>query len=148
MQSSFVTSTTKFIDEPLLKVTNIAQKHGLRTFIGKILAKKLPLQNLSLLKHCSFKALEEKTRLEFLTNTALNEISNRDKTNLMEGQVIFHFLELMRNHELCLTDVNDNATSMLSDNQLPLEDVDLESVSCTKDSNDCVTLVVDEKRCR
>uniref|UniRef100_A0A7M5UTA3 BTB domain-containing protein n=1 Tax=Clytia hemisphaerica TaxID=252671 RepID=A0A7M5UTA3_9CNID len=89
--------------------------------------------------------LTKDVQFEILTFTVLKEVLRMDKTKLMEAQVICHFLKLVQNHELRLIDVNGDAANMSFDVNLPLEVVDLDSISCSKDSKDCITLVIGEK---
>ena len=140
------------IDEALIDSLIIAQKHELYNFTRKQLSHGHGLQTFGLIKKEDFKLLNKEVRYEILKSAIYKENRRNEKagyyrTELIELQFIFNFFDLL---------VYENRTADLAAKKslwtLPFNEmtsleelVNIRSISCAKDSKDCVTIIVENQ---
>ena len=143
-----------YIDNPyregdLVLILNLFHKSGFQENVRKMMSKKLYMESLGefLLPNCL--ALEKAFRLELLKNSATLFYSRRvgrgiaEKNGLHEIRFIFNFLELIF-HENRVADLAVKKEFM-EPAPLKAPSVDLDLISCKKDSKNCVTLAIEEE---
>ena len=127
----------KEIDETLLQILNVAYEEDLHYMAEKIMSKEVYLKNFTCLDSSYYQALPKEIRFELLKRAFLH--SFKYLKDCLEVQTIFLLFEMAMFQDICVTDKGPKNIKLLrnSDN--------LESLSCEKGSEDCATLVVEEK---
>ena len=145
--------TTLFgVDRGAIESLNIAQKNGMHSFVQDELAKKTSLKHFNLIKTPKFKALHKEIQYELLKSSVLNTYRYLNKemnyytAEWMEVQFIFNFLDLIiyENRTADIVARKNSWTSEPVDVNIEKDDINLESISCPKNSPNRVTLVVED----
>ena len=140
------------LDDDLINSLKIAQKHELHTIIRTQLSYEHGLKSFDLIKTKTFKTLHKEIRYEILKSVIYKENKRNDEASyydveLMELQFIFNFFDMLV-YENRTADIiaKKSLWTLPLDNMISLEKlVDVKSISCEKDSKDCVTLIVENQ---
>ena len=162
IQNVFLKTYTRdhslIIGQNSLTALKIAEKYGMSSYLTKQSIFSCRLVVLDYIVDPSFDALSKEVRYELLKNTIIHQlVSDSDygsedeyirTADGMEIRIIFNFLDLV---------VHENRTAdLVPQKKLILRprdgfstsserNLDLDSISCNKESDDCVTLVVEGK---
>ena len=144
---------SRIVDEEKIKMLNIAHKYKFTSFMNLQMEMGDGLENYHLLKSSGFKELHREIQFEIIKNKIHREfLEGVCQGELMldieflELKFIFNFLDLLvyENRTVGLAAKKSDLTAVPSKLKTPIEElIDLDAISCSRDSKFCVTLVVE-----
>uniref|UniRef100_A0A7M5WQZ1 Uncharacterized protein n=1 Tax=Clytia hemisphaerica TaxID=252671 RepID=A0A7M5WQZ1_9CNID len=131
-------------NEDLLVILNVFHKYDIQGYVRQIMIKEMILETLNHSLKPSFKTLDKKLQMEIIKNSVLKVYHSKFKSGFTDASMIFNFFELIL-HEDRVVDLSVKK-DFLEPLKSPNIDIDLESITCPKNSPNCITLVVEERR--
>ena len=156
--NQFNRRSSSILDESSLADIGIAHEFELYPFIHAIMERKTPLYNLNFIKTSSFKGLDRDLRFEILKNTISRKLKTRwchvfelpefhCNLEILELQIIFTFLDFIV-YENRSSDSAPKKSFLVSPTNATMKSLEESAgrfISYSKDSPDCVTLIVENQ---